>query len=100
MAEKGDLTRAVALYARGQYAWPREGFDQVEQAFGRRRAAELKPAIEALFSVLERAVPDWTRADSPEHVDQYFRALAKEACPELEEPALKAIGSLFSYLWK
>jgi hypothetical protein len=74
--------------------WPSRDTEAVRQAFGQ-QALDLLPHIQAIFAMVDGAPVNWSAGlnAATDHVERIVR----EAYPDLDDEAVRAIGNQFSY---
>jgi hypothetical protein len=90
------LSRAVVIYVWGLSGRPCPSRDTeaVSQAFGE-QALDLLPRIEAIFNRVDAVPASWSGGLNA--ATDRIEAMIREAYPDLDDEAVRAIGNQFSY---
>lgn len=90
------LSRAVVIYVWGlkDRPWPSRDTEAVRQAFGE-QALDLLPRIQTIFEMVDGAPANWSGGLNA--AADRIEATVREAYPDLDDEAVRAIGNQFSY---
>jgi hypothetical protein len=90
------LSRAVVIYVWGlnRRPWPSRDTEAVREAFGE-QALDLMPRIGAIFDMVDAAPANWSGGLNA--ATDRVETMVREAYPDLDDEAVRAIGDQFSY---